>query len=110
MAALGDPAYLSRMICNLVDKSDRKPFIKSKSNTITRSKGSPSWREMVLMYQNDEKKFRDTHHARSRVESTFAAFKKHFGSSVNARKVRMQDRVIALRVLWLQHIPRIESS
>ena len=39
-----DTAYLTRKICNMISKMGGTPYIKPKSNTISKSHGSHSWR------------------------------------------------------------------
>ena len=54
-----DSAYLTRKICNLISSMGGTPFIKPKSNTTPKSRGSHSWKEMVMMYLTNQKKFND---------------------------------------------------
>ena len=63
-----DSAYIAREICNLISKMGGTPYVKPKSNTTAKSKGSRSWRKMVLEFMKNRTQF-DTHYRqRSIVE------------------------------------------
>ncbi|MEM4312422.1 MAG: transposase [Nitrososphaerales archaeon] len=45
-----DRAYLSRENCNLISEKGRVPYIKPKSSTKVKAKGSQRWRRMIHLY------------------------------------------------------------
>lgn len=96
-----DSAYLTRKICNLISKMGGTPFIKPKSNTISNSRGSYSWKEMVIMYLKNLAKFNDHYHQRNIVEAVFAALKERRGrgGSLRSRMSRTQDKELAIQVI-----------
>ena len=97
-----DSAYLSREICNIISKKmGRTPYIKPKRNTTAKSKGSNSWRRMVLRFLTDRDQFDMHYHQRSIVESVFAALKERRGrgGSLRSRTTHTQDRELAIQTI-----------
>ena len=96
-----DSAYLTRKICNLISSMGGTPFIKPKSNTTPKSRGSRSWKEMVTMYLKNLDKFNDHYHQRSIVESVFAALKirRGMGGSLRSRRDHTQDKELAIQTI-----------
>ena len=70
-----DSAYLTREMCNLIDGLGDKPFIKPKSNSTRKAKGSSSWKKMITLFLKYPAEFYKHYHQRSLVESAFAALK-----------------------------------
>ncbi len=81
-----DRAYLSRENCNAVAAVGAEPWIKLKSNTTAKTKGSPAWRRMVLEFRQNPEVAKRKYHRRSAVESAISAKKRKFGSFVRAKK------------------------
>ena len=96
-----DAAYLTRKICNMVSKMGGTPYIKPKSNTISKSYGSHSWRVMVLSFMQNRDEFDEHYHQRSIVESVFAALKERRGrgGSLRSRRTHTQDRELAIQTI-----------
>ena len=80
-----DGAYLSRENCNAIAAVGAEPWIKPKSNTTARSKGSPAWRRMVLEFRRNPEAAERKYHRRSAVEAAISAKKRKFGSFVRAK-------------------------
>jgi len=81
-----DRAYLSRENCNAVAAVGAEPWIKLKSNTTAKTRGSPAWRRMVLGFWQNPEVAERKYHRRSAVEAAISAKKRKFGSFVRARK------------------------
>lgn len=81
-----DRAYLSRENCNAVAVVGAEPWIKLKSNTTARTKGSPAWRRMVLEFRRNPDVANRKYHKRSSVESAISAKKRKFGGFVRAKE------------------------
>ncbi|MEW6593222.1 MAG: transposase [Candidatus Hadarchaeota archaeon] len=81
-----DRAYLSRDNCNAVAAVGAEPWIKLKSNTTAKTKGSPPWRRMVQEFRRNPEVAERKYHRRSAVESAISAKKRKFGSFVRARE------------------------
>ena len=92
----GDRAYLSRENCNAVAAVGAEPWIKLKSNTTAKTKGSPAWRWMVLEFRQNPEVAERKYHRRSAVESAISAKKRKFGSFVRARKDTSKENEEAL--------------
>lgn len=81
----GDSAYLSRENCNAVCAIGAEPWIRLKSNTTTKAKGSPGWRKMVRGFREMPEIANPKYHRRSNSESTFSAKNRKFGSHVRSK-------------------------
>ena len=77
------------------------PYIKSKSNTTSKSYGSHSWRVMVLLFMQSRDEFYKHYRQRSIVESVFAALKERRGrgGSLRSRITYTQDRELAIQTI-----------
>ena len=96
-----DAAYLTRKICNMISKMGGTPYIKPKSNTISKSYGSHSWRVMVPLFMQSKDEFYKHYHQRSIVESVFAAPKERCGrgGSLRYRRTHTQDGELAVQTI-----------
>ena len=94
-----DSAYLSRKNCELVAEKNGKPFIKIKSNTTKKPKGSQAWKDMVRFAIEEPELFDKIYHLRSLVESVNSAIKRRYGSTIKATKRRTKNNTLALRVI-----------
>ena len=91
-----DSAYLTRKICNLISSMGGTPFIKPKSNTTPKSRGSHSWKEMVMMYLTNK-----TSQTTTIVESVFAELKERRGrvGSLRSQMTHTQDKEPAIQTI-----------
>lgn len=76
-----DSAYLSRLMCDLVDSLGMAPYIWPKKNSASNAKGSHARAAMMrkLVEQPDE--FKSHYRARSTVEGVFSALKTRYGNA-----------------------------
>jgi len=81
----GDKMYLTRENCDAVVEIGATPWLKIKSNTISRAKGSTSWKKMVQCFNEEPEVANQKYHRRSNVESTNSSKKRKCGSSVSSR-------------------------
>lgn len=84
----GDSAYLARENCTAVSAIGALPYFKLKSNTITTSKGSRAWHDMVRRFRDDPDSANKCYHRRSNVESTNSAKKRKFNKAVRSKNDR----------------------
>lgn len=92
-----DSVYLSREICNLISETGGIPYIKLKSNTMTKSKGSFICKKIVLAFMKNRGEFDAHYHQRSIVVAVFAAPKEQNGrgGSLRSHRTGTQDRGLA---------------
>ena len=88
-------------MCNLIDGLGGKPFIKPKSNSTPKAKGSISWKKIITLFLKYPAEFYKHYHQRSLVESAFAALKirRGLGGSLRSRMAHTQDRELAIQVI-----------
>jgi len=105
-----DAAYLSRDNCDAVVSIGARPWIKIKSNTTGRKRGSQAWKSMVHDWKRHPGIAKKRYHKRSKVESANSAKKRKFGSSVRCRLPVSQRTEEALS--WVSYnfsqIPRAQ--
>ncbi|MCK4689479.1 MAG: transposase, partial [Candidatus Marinimicrobia bacterium] len=53
----GDPAYLSRKKCEIVASKGGKSYFKPKKNVTSKPKGSQAWKDMIMEWLENPKKF-----------------------------------------------------
>ena len=94
-----DSAYLSRRNCNLIAKKGREPYIKPKTNSKMKAKGSQTWRSMIKLYREDRKMFDSHYHKRSLVESVYSVLKTVFGNHLTSRRRKIHRRELMCRIL-----------
>lgn len=96
----GDPAYLSRRNCDLVEDSGGMPFFKPKSNTTRKAKRSKAWRDMILHHERDSESFMKRYHKRSNVESTFSSIKMRLSPHLRSRtETAKENELLVLAIL-----------
>jgi len=89
-----DSGYLSRRNCALLSELGlRNAFIKLKKNTTARSRGSKSWRNMILAYQTNKAEWiRQYNSIRPLAELGSSAFKRIMGYWLTSLKRSMQRK------------------
>lgn len=97
--AIGDPAYLSRLNCELVVQKGGKPYFLPKKNCRTRARGSSAYRTMITFFKKAKDVWIDIYHQRSIVEGIFSSLKRRFKSWLVARKKRMQRKELSAKVI-----------
>ena len=96
-----DSAYLSRKMCTKLAALGMTPFVRPKSNTTSKSKGSHAWKMMVEMYQNSKEEFDGRYHKRSIAEAVYAAIKAMYGNALRTRIMRTQTTEAMMHaVVW----------
>jgi len=86
----GDSKYLSRDNCDAVNEIGARPWLKPKSNTTSKAKGSSAWKRMINEFKEDPELAHEKYHMRSNVESTNSAKKRKFSSYVRSRNPTSQ--------------------
>ena len=100
-AELLDSGYLSREMTDEIEKSKAKPYIKMKSNSTTKSKGSPAWRRNILFQKDQPDEFMKEYCYRVVIEGIISALKRLFGSTVSSKKRHHQNvEVLCRLILW----------
>jgi len=100
-AELLDAGYLSREMTDEIEKSKAKPYVKMKKNSITRSKGSPSWKRNIRFQKEQPDDFMKEFCYRVVIEGIISALKKMFGSVISSKKRHNQNvEVLCRLVLW----------
>jgi len=108
-----DKAYLSRKICDLVDKQGGKLYISIKKNIMKiRSRGSKAWRNMLIMHLRSKKLYKKRYHKRSLAETTISTVKRRFNHTLYTKKRNAQKNEIRLKVITynLSIIARLPSQ
>ena len=93
-----DSAYLTRKLCTLLKSVGWDPIIKPKSNTVSNANGSQAWKEMVLMYENDQDQFDERYRQRS-IEAVYSAIKAMYGASLRTRLVSTRTTEAMMHVI-----------
>ena len=96
----GDPAYLSRRNCDMVEESGGTPFFKPKRNSTRKAKRSRAWREMIVRYERDSEGFMRRYNRRSNVESTFSSMKMRLSPYLRSRaEIAKDNELFILAIL-----------
>ncbi len=101
-AVYGDGAYDSRDNFNFLDKEEIQPVIKTRKNSSTRARGSPSRAKMVkerkeIGYEGWRDKYK--YGQRWAVETFFSGVKRMFGETSKARSIEGIFREVKLKFL-----------
>ena len=94
-----DRAYLSRENCSLIAKKGREPYIKPKSNTRVKAKGSQPWRRMIHLYRADREEFNRHYHKRSIAEVPYSVIKRIFGYTLTSLRWIPQRIELFIKVI-----------
>ena len=95
-----DKAYLSRKICDLIDKHGGRPYISIKKNVVKiRAQGSKAWRQMLVMYRRSRTLYKKRYHRRSLAETAVSTVKRRFNHMLYSKKRRAQKNELRLKVL-----------
>jgi len=100
---LGDGGYDSKECFNEITSYGSVPGIKTRKNSVTRSKGSPSRRKVVLAQKRDMDKWKKKVQSTMRciVEAIFSGTKRRFGESFFSKTERSRKIEAWLRtILW----------
>jgi hypothetical protein len=81
-----DKGYQSRRNAELVEARGGRPVMDLRKNSRRRADGSPAWRRMVRLRQDDGRVFRCLYRRRTIVKGVFGAFKRRFGDRVKSRR------------------------
>jgi transposase len=81
-----DKAYLSRANLDAVSEMGAIPYIPFKSNSVKKSKGSPTWSRMYDYFLNNRERFDQSYHKRSNVETAFHMIKRKFGNNLRTKR------------------------
>lgn len=94
-----DKAYLSRSNLDAARSAGVRAYIPFKSNSQGRAEGSPDWRELYRLFQEQRAKFEHHFHRRSNAESVFGAMKKKLGETLKSRTPIAQINELLAKVL-----------
>lgn len=94
-----DRAYLSRENCNLIAKKGRTPYIKPKSSTRVKARGSQAWRSMIRLYRADREEFDKHYHKRSIAEVPYSVIKRVFGYTLTSLRWITQRIELFIKVI-----------
>ncbi len=92
-----DKAYCSRNNLDLADSLGAIPYIPFRSGM--KGKGSPTWVKVYKLFTQNYEEFGKHYHARSNVESAFAAIKRKFGEFVRCKSERSQANEVLCKIL-----------
>lgn len=95
----GDSMYLSRENCDAVDEIGARPWLKPKSNTISKARGSSAWKRMINDFKENPELAYEKYHMRSNVESANSAKKRKFSSYV--RSINLTSQKIEESLSWV---------
>jgi len=99
LEASADKAYSSRANYEVVNALGGQAYIPFKSNTSGKAVGSMLWKKMFHYFQMNQTEFYEHYHARSNVESTFAAIKRKFGDTVKSKNPIAQQNELLCKLI-----------
>jgi transposase len=95
----GDKGYSSRDNCQIVVDKNGVPYLHFKDNATNKAKGKPAWIISIRAYKKNTKKWLETYHIRSIVESVFSSIKRRWGSFLRSQRKWMQKKELSIKVL-----------
>jgi transposase len=95
---MGDKAYLSNRICELIAKAGGTPFIPPKK--LNRAdRGGETYRRMFHEFALHRNEWLANYHQRSNVESAFSMIKRKFGDAVRSKTPTAMGNEVLAKVL-----------
>jgi transposase len=95
-----DKAYLSSDNLQVVADHDAQPYIMFKANSTSRQPHhSAIWNRMFHWYSFNQKRFMESYHKRSNVETTFSMIKAKFGDRLRSKTRTAQINEALCKVL-----------
>lgn len=94
----GDRGYPSRKLAQAIADEGGEPWLRPKSNTGTKSKGSPAFRKMVISFRKDEEAWMKEYGVRSVIEGLFSWLKRKFGGALTSTRYACQKAELTCKL------------
>ncbi len=96
-----DSAYLARKNCTMLWNEGILPFIKPRSNSTIKKKGSMAWRWMMELYRNAKEIFDEFYHGRSISETGNSTIKRLTNPSLRKKNfIGQVNELLAKTVIY----------